>query len=44
MENKPKVSQGALYEHVNKWYIEDAGRSTIREILAILAREAAEGK
>jgi Thioredoxin len=44
VENKPKVSQGALYEHVNNWYIEDAGRSTIREILAILAREAAEGK
>jgi hypothetical protein len=44
LENKPKVSQSALYEHVNKWYTEDAGRSTIREILAILAREAAEGK
>ena len=44
VENKPKISQGALYEHVNKWYIEDAGRSTIREILAILAGEAAEGK
>ncbi len=42
LENKPKVTQGALYEHVNKWYTEDAGRSTIREILTILAREAAE--
>ncbi len=42
LENKPKVTQGALYEHVNKWYTEDAGRSTISEILTILAREAAE--
>ncbi len=42
LENKPKVTQGALYEHVNKWYTEDAGRSTIRELLTILAREAAE--
>lgn len=44
VENKPKVTQGALYEHVTKWYSEDAGRSTIREMLAIMAREAAEGR
>lgn len=44
IEKKPKVTTGALYEHVNKWYTEDAGRSTISEVLAILAREAAEGK
>lgn len=44
LENKPKVTHGALYEHVNKWYTEDAGRSTIREILTILGRFAAEGK
>ncbi|MBA3641961.1 MAG: thioredoxin family protein [Acidobacteriota bacterium] len=44
LENKPKVTQGALYEHVNKWYTEDAGRSTIREMLVILGRDAAEGK
>ena len=44
LENKPKVTSGALYEHVNKWYTEDAGRSTIREMLVILGRVAAEGK
>lgn len=44
LENKPKVTQGALYEHVTKWYTEDAGRSTIREMLTILAREAAEDR
>lgn len=44
VENKPKVTEGALYEHVTKWYTEDAGRSTIREMLAIMAREAAEGR
>jgi len=44
LENKPKVTSGALYEHVNKWYTGDAGRSTIRELLVILGRDAAEGK
>lgn len=44
LENKPKVSSGALYEHVNKWYTDDAGKSTIREMLVILGRDAAEGK
>lgn len=43
VENKPKVTSGALYEHVNKWYAADAGRSTIREMLVILGRDAAEG-
>ena len=44
IENKPKVAQRELYEHVSKWYTEDAGRSTIRELLVILGREPAEGK
>lgn len=43
LENQLKVTTGALYEHVNKWYTEDEGRSTIREILTILGRSAAEG-
>ena len=43
LENKPKVTEGALYEHVNKWYTKDGGRSTIREMLVILAREPADG-
>ena len=29
------------YAHVDKWYTDDAGRSTIRELLEILRRDAA---
>ena len=43
LENKPKVTEAALYEHVNKWYTNDAGRSTIQELLLILGRDSAEG-
>lgn len=32
------------YEHVNRWYAKDAGRTTIREVLAILERTPAEGE
>ena len=42
--NKPKVSSGELDAHVSRWYDEDAGRSTIREVMTILGRDAAEGK
>ena len=44
IENKPKVTTDELYDYVSKWYVEDAGRSTIREVLAILGRDAVEGK
>lgn len=44
IENKPKVTTSELYDHVSKWYADDAGRSTIREMLAILGRDAAEGR
>jgi hypothetical protein len=44
IENKPKVTSDELYAHVSKWYGDDAGRSTIRELLVILGRDAAEGK
>ena len=44
IENKPKVTSDELYAHVSKWYADDAGRSTMRELLAILGRTAAEGK
>ena len=44
IENKPKVTTNELYEHVSRWYADDAGRSTLREVLAILGRDAAEGK
>lgn len=42
--NKPDIASDELYERVAKWYADDAGRSTIRELLVILGRDAAEGK
>lgn len=44
IENKPNITSDELYAHVSKWYADDAGRSTIRELLVILGRTAAEGK
>lgn len=44
IDNQPKVTSDELYAHVSKWYEGDAGRSTIRELLIILGRDAAEGK
>jgi hypothetical protein len=44
IDNKPTLSADDLYDRVSKWYTDDAGRSTIRELLAILGRDAAEGK
>ena len=44
IENKGSMETDARYAHVNKWYTEDAGRSTIKEIVAILRRQPAEGK
>lgn len=44
IENKPNTTSDELYAHVSKWYTDDAGRSTIRELLVILGRTAAEGK
>ncbi len=44
IENKPTLTSGELYDHVSKWHTDDAGRSTIRELLEILGRDAAEGK
>lgn len=39
LEKKPSVSRQDLYDYVNDWYSKDAGRTTIREILAIMRRE-----
>jgi dihydrofolate reductase len=44
IENKPTLTSEELHAHVSKWYTDDAGRSTIRELLVILGRNAAEGK
>lgn len=44
LENKPNMSTDELYDHVSRWYTDDAGRTTIRELLVIMGRDAAEGK
>ncbi len=36
--NKATVAQAERYNHLDKWYTEDAGRTTIAEVLAILER------
>jgi hypothetical protein len=38
--NMATVATDERYSYVNKWYTEDAGRTTIREVLAILERTA----
>jgi hypothetical protein len=44
IENKPTVSSGELHEHMDKWYADDAGRSTITDVLAIMRRTAPEAR
>lgn len=36
--NKDTVPQAERYSHLDKWYTEDSGRTTINEVLAILER------
>jgi hypothetical protein len=40
IEKKPLLSSEDLHEQMARWYNEDAGRSTIRELLVILGRQA----
>jgi hypothetical protein len=42
IEKKPILSSDELHAEMDAWYAADAGRSTLREILAILGRPAAE--
>ena len=44
IERKPVLSSEDLHEQMADWYAQDAGRSTVREILAILGRMPAAGK
>jgi hypothetical protein len=41
VENKPTVSADELHEHMDEWYTSDAGRTTVNEVLAILAQAPA---
>jgi hypothetical protein len=40
IEKKPVLGSDDLHEQMAKWYTDDAGRSTIRELLLILGRQA----
>jgi Thioredoxin len=44
IENKPTMSSDDLHESMARWYADDAGRSTITEVLAIMRRTAPEAK
>lgn len=44
VENKPTMSSDELHEYMDRWYADDAGRSTINEVLAIVRRTEAEAK
>ena len=38
LANKDTVPQGERYTHLDKWYTDDAGRTTITEVLTVLER------
>lgn len=42
LENKATVAEAERYSYLDKWYTQDAGKTTITEVLAILERT--EGK
>jgi hypothetical protein len=44
VEKKSSLGSDELHEQMDVWYAQDAGRSTVKEVLAILGRTAAEGK
>ena len=44
IEHKPTMRSDDLHEQMAKWYTDDAGRSTIGEVMAILRRTSPEVK
>jgi hypothetical protein len=38
LANKETVAQADRYRHLDKWYTEDAGRTTVSEVLTLLER------
>lgn len=44
IEKKGSLGSDALEEQMASWYTDDAGRSTIKEVLAISGRSPSEGK
>ena len=43
IKNRPSLPADDLHERMDRWYKEDAGKSTIREILAILEKPSTGG-
>jgi hypothetical protein len=43
MANRAQVTSAALHEHMDKWFAEDAGRTTLNEIVAVLQKSPPEG-
>lgn len=41
--NRAQVTSAALHEHMDKWFTEDAGRTTLNEIVAVLQKSPLEG-
>lgn len=40
IKNSARVSSEVLHDHMEKWYAKDAGKATIREIVALLKKNA----
>jgi len=43
IKNRATVTSEVLHDHMDAWYAEDAGKATIREIVAVLKKNAAQG-
>lgn len=39
VENKASMGSDELHDHMDEWYTSDAGRSTIKEVLAIMGEQ-----
>ena len=44
IDNKGSLGSDELHAQMAKWYAEDAGRSTVKEVLSILGRRPSEGQ
>ncbi len=43
IKNRATVTSEVLHDHMDAWYAEDAGKATIREIVAVLKKNALQG-
>jgi len=42
IDNRASVSADELHDHMDKWYAEDAGRTTLSEVMAVLKSSSAQ--